>query len=576
MARMLPPVVSEHTKSQAEVELFKAVSHELSDDWSVLHSLGLGTHNAKPWAEIDFVLIGPPGVVCLEVKGGSVRRESGRWIFRNRNGQDSDPKAEGPFDQVGSASAALRAYLFDHVPDARRSFIGYGVATPESPLQAAGPDIVREVLYEPADVSRPFSDYMARVTTYWRDRVGQMRDRTVSELSEDARQEIVNLLRGDFDGRMSLRARADAINKDLVRLTEEQYAVLDGLADEDRAIIRGSAGTGKTLLAVEEARRFAAQGSSVLVLCFNRQLADFLSKTVEGFRGVRAIGLHAYMADIVRRANLEADLPAASESALFTVFYPEACFKALCDDLVPDRYDVVIIDEGQDLLTNAYLDVFEGLLNGGLAGGKWRVFYDRRQDMFRGTEPDGLKRVQGLGMKYNLSVNCRNTMPIGISTSMLCGLPVGESLRVDGDDVAIRWYATTSEARRLLAKDINALIVGGFRADDLVVLSDRRIENSPMCKDLEVYSHPVVDLRDGRPKARGAIGFSTVGAFKGLEADAVFLVDVDDLESADAVAGLYVGSSRARTNLYVYLDEAVHAAYNDRAGDFGRRMVGRG
>jgi len=281
------------------------------------------------------------------------------------------------------------------------------------------------------------------------------------------------------------------------------------------------------------------------------------------------------MADIVRRAGLESELPRAAESALFTVFYPEACFKALCDELVPDRYDVVIVDEGQDLLTNAYLDVVEGLLNGGLVAGKWRVFYDRRQDIFRGVEPDGLKRIQGLGMKYNLSVNCRNTMPIGICTSLLCGLPAGESLRVDGDDVEIRWYTTNSEARRLLVKDVNAMIVGGFASDDLVVLSARRLENSPMCSDLDVYSHPFADIREGGAKVRNAIPFSTIGAFKGLEADAVFLVDVDDLESTEAVAGLYVASSRARTNLYIYLDESLRAAYNDRAADFGRRMVGR-
>ena len=574
MARMLPPFVSEHTTSEAEVELFKLISHELPDEWSVLHSLGIGTHNTKPWAEIDFVLIGPPGVICLEVKGGTVRRENGRWIFRNRHGHDSEPKAEGPFDQVGGGSAALRHYVFERVPEARRSFIGYGVATPDSPLQASGPDIVREVLFEPEDVARPFLEYVSRVVGYWRDRIGTMRDRPVADLDEGTRSAIATLLRGDFDGRMSLRARADVVKRDLIRLTEEQYAVLDGLQDEDRAIIRGGAGTGKTLLAIEEARRYAAQGRTVLVLCYNRQLADSLAKATAGIAGVRAAGIHSYMADIVRRAGLESELPRAAESALFTVFYPETCFKALVDGLVEDRYDVVIVDEGQDLLTSAYLDVIEAILKGGLPSGIWRVFYDRRQDIFRGIEPDGLKRMLGLGTKYNLSVNCRNTMPIGVSTSLLCGLPTGETLRVDGDDVETRWSSTSNEARRLLVRDINALLSGGFKSEDIVVLSHRRLENSPTCRGLTVYSHPIEDLANGS-RSRNSIGFSTIPAFKGLEADAVFLVDVDDLASVEAVAGLYVGSSRARTNLYIYLDESVHEAYDERAGDFGRRIVGR-
>jgi hypothetical protein len=107
MARMIPTFVSEHTTSEAEVELFKVIGRELPEEWTVLHSLGLATHARKPWAEIDFVLVGPPGVLCLEVKGGRIRRQEGRWIFTNRHGKESEPKVEGPFDQAGGAASAL-------------------------------------------------------------------------------------------------------------------------------------------------------------------------------------------------------------------------------------------------------------------------------------------------------------------------------------------------------------------------------------------------------------------------------------------------------------------------------------
>src|SRR4051812_37627931 len=112
---MYPPEPRADTKSSAERELFRRIRAEVTDDWIVLHSVGLGSHRYKPWAEIDFVLIGPPGVFCLEVKGGRIRREDGRWHFIDKDGNVA-VKQQGPFEQVGSASAALRAHLIKRLP----------------------------------------------------------------------------------------------------------------------------------------------------------------------------------------------------------------------------------------------------------------------------------------------------------------------------------------------------------------------------------------------------------------------------------------------------------------------------
>ena len=78
MARMIPPRVSETTKSYAERLMFEKISAELADDWIVLHSLGVAGCRDKPWTEVDFVLIGPLGMYCLEGKGGNLRRVGGK------------------------------------------------------------------------------------------------------------------------------------------------------------------------------------------------------------------------------------------------------------------------------------------------------------------------------------------------------------------------------------------------------------------------------------------------------------------------------------------------------------------
>src|SRR5688572_9978869 len=114
MAEMLPPEWRS-TTSNAERKVFRAIQTDLGGEWVALHSVGLACHDRKPWAEIDYVLIGPPGIFCLEVTGGRVSRKDGLWYFTD--GQDNvSTKAEGPFEQVGSAAATLRRYLGDADP----------------------------------------------------------------------------------------------------------------------------------------------------------------------------------------------------------------------------------------------------------------------------------------------------------------------------------------------------------------------------------------------------------------------------------------------------------------------------
>ena len=140
MAQMLPKVVAEHTASSAERRLFPRIRDELSDDWCVLHSLGMTRHARKPWAEIDFVLIGPPGIYCLEVKGGRIARTDGVWTTTDRYGKTSQLK-ESPFAQVGSAAAALRNFLVDAIPQLHSAVVGYAVAMPDIVFNIVGPAV---------------------------------------------------------------------------------------------------------------------------------------------------------------------------------------------------------------------------------------------------------------------------------------------------------------------------------------------------------------------------------------------------------------------------------------------------
>jgi superfamily I DNA/RNA helicase len=544
----------------------------MPEDWTFLHSLGLAGHDLKLWAEIDYVAIGPTGIYCLEVKGGRLAREDGVWRFTNRFDVTTE-KREGPFEQVGSATAALRAYLRKHAADSRQAPIGFGVMTPSIPFGIEGPDVDPEVVFDQEDLSRPMPRYFDRLTEVWASRFEQRRGHRPKPLTPRQRAQVVDVLRPDFDLRPSLRARVGIARDELIRLTAEQSSILRRLDSNARVLVQGGAGSGKTMLGVEEATRASDAGKRVLYCCFNRRLAAFVRQVIGEREHVDVSTLHSLMAHTVTEAGLDARLPDAEPGDLFKVCYPELCLEALVALERLEAYDVLVIDEAQDLLSEAYLEVFDAILEHGLAGGCWRMFLDPNQNLFEGIESAGMAKVLALQpTRFPLTVNCRNTTQIAVNTALFAGVPVEETL-VDGPEVEFHWYKDDRDQRKLLSNHLNRLLSAGIGADDIVILSPRQREHGCLATNLEeLVGAPIRSEDDGGGNGARAMSFSTISSFKGLEADAVALVDLDDIASDRSRYALYVGTSRARVLLAVFIAETQREVYTDRAGEFGREL----
>src|SRR5258708_15476156 len=207
MSKMVPQSPSPQIASAAERKLFPKFQGELGSEWTVLHSVGIARHTRKPWSEVDFVLIGPPGVFCLEVKGGGVRRKEGVWEFENRYGAVST-KHEGPFKQVAGGSTALYNFLKETVPAISQAVLGYGVCFPDIQFQRHDPEVISDLVYDSDDYDLPLSLYVNRICDYWRTRLGARRQLTSGESLR-----IIAELRGDFDYRPTLAVAARDIGE---------------------------------------------------------------------------------------------------------------------------------------------------------------------------------------------------------------------------------------------------------------------------------------------------------------------------------------------------------------------------
>ena len=198
------------------------------------------------------------------------------------------------------------------------------------------------------------------------------------------------------------------------------------------------------------------------------------------------------------------------------------------------------------------------------------MFFDPRQNLFEGTEPRALHRVTDCDpAQFRLTINCRNTVAIASATALLVDQRCDATLTIDGPDVTIGWYSSEADEAAVLSAELMRLLAGGLSRSEIVLLSGRTFAETPVVARIRDAFAISMETDPREP----AVRFMTVQAFKGLEADAVLLVGVNELDSPIARRNLYVGASRARVFLGVMLDRRLEQSYQALAVRFGERLV---
>ena len=238
------------------------------------------------------------------------------------------------------------------------------------------------------------------------------------------------------------------------------------------------------------------------------------------------------------------------------------------------EYDVVIVDEGQDLLSEPYFDVFEALLKHGLEKGTWKIFYDPVQNVYSGLHTNSLNELVNKGhpAKFTLSENCRNTEKIAIATHLISGIEVPKSRKVAGIEVGTSYYNDETHLRKSVSNSINRLLGGGLKPWQITILGPNRLKNSNLRRGLMNVPFDLLEDPSASFPGGTSIRYSTIRSFKGLESDAILLIDIEDLESAEAAFDLYVGGTRANTYLDFYVVKDAEHMYMERAFRFGQTL----
>ncbi len=559
MARMIPPIPDDKV-SNAEKKVFKWLSQYKDDSVIVLHSLFLPDHNYKQIGEIDFVLICREGILCIEVKGGRVSRENGCWIFQDRYG-DKNTKSEGPFKQAQGNALSLQKKLEREQKnhDWKHRLFASCVIMPDCTIDHNTEEVIPEILFDINNQRDDLDSFLKRVFQYWRSRIKY----DPIGLSDEYINNAVEYLRKDFAFEPRISVIINGIDGQFVELTEQQNAVIEGLEENERICVQGSAGTGKTLLALEQANRLADKGKKVLYLCKNKALAGYLREKNSNKRDKFDIyNIEGYLVKVCGE-------PKPGFLGSLTDAFREMPPKFV--DMMKSEqntekytYDAVIIDEGQDLINLDYYDCINSMIRGGFKDGIWTVYFDRLQNILNRDKREKYEEYdllddEGHPAKYVLKINCRNTKQVMEANYLHTGKEQGKTKITDGLDPEYFCFKDLCEEKNMVFKTIRKLLSEGTKRKDIALLSKYRIDTpkSCLCGAETEFAKEFGEIRFNPNKdfEKDCISYYTIQSFKGLESKVILLLDVDGFQSEKDRRLNYVAMSRAKALLYVFYPE---------------------
>lgn len=498
---LFPRVAPRPTTSSAELALHRALAAQLPEGWTAWHSLRIRT--SRDWeGESDFVIAMPDvGVLVVEVKGGAVSLRDGRWF------QNGRPMDRSPREQAHAFRKKLTAKLRERgITDP--PFVTIVTAFPETAFERA-PDVgdLDDAVLGQQDLPRLEAALLAL-----RDRVAGLNRPPRAAGWEDA----LHALWGEtWVPSVGFTARAEHRKAELVALGREQLGVLDLLEDSERLLVRGGPGTGKTLLAVEVARRWKRDGLSPVYLCFTRALARALVGQVE-----RALSVRDFAAELVEGAGIaiQSGSPRASWSSETWEQLP--LLAAEHWGASGSTATAVVVDEAQDF------SPADWTLVRAIAGDRplW-AFGDDGQGFF--GAPRG---VQEELFVASARLRARYRCPEGIATfADLYRADAVEGPAASPADLHLVGVSDPDDVSAVVSAHVEALIGDGVRPQDIAVLSLAGQTRTEIGRRTELGGRPVA--RADEERAATHVVVDTFLRFKGLERPYVI---VTELRRSDA------------------------------------------
>lgn len=526
MAIMIPERPYYMDPKSNEDLIFDSLQKYLPDDYYVFHSFRIYREKGDTVQdkEFDFVIYcRNKGIMVIEAKAGNVYCKDGVWFYQS----GIKMKHGGPFKQVIANKWALYDFIKDstsvpYLADKCKfcSAVWFlGLRRDELTKMPVPADVDKKMILTLESLENPLSEIES---IFAMKRFGDP-DTNLNDIEH--RDMILKALCPEFNIVPTETYAIDLKKTVFHRLLKEQQIVLNFLMEQRTVAISGKAGTGKTLIAVEKAIRNANNGDKVLFLCFNINLRDYLAKKFKN-ENITFMTLAKFACEECNTTKTDLNkLYEKLEEYYFNNNFP---------------YNHIVVDEGQDfgieeIEENKILTMLKMIIDSKGEGSTFYVFYDKLQLIQSSQLP---QLIQDIDCKISLYKNCRNTENIA-ETSLR---PISEHKPEVSDfaikgDIARVYFSDSKNTSNYIDVILNRYKNEGVK--DVAILTCKTEETSSI-SDKIVKGYYRKNYR-----------FSTCRRFKGLEADAIILIDVEEstFEEQNKLR-FYVGTSRAR----IYLD----------------------
>ncbi|MCY3873539.1 MAG: NERD domain-containing protein [Rhodobacteraceae bacterium] len=514
------------TGSHAEKRIFERLRLAFDNGYTAFHSLKPTTHPYKQFPEVDFVIVGPEGLFALEVKGGKVTVQNGDWHYQDGHGSEKF-QMQDPFRQAATAmhglTVDLRENLPGHVHNAMAT--GFGVIFPDCRWDTHSSEWDREMVADRRRC-RDLGQWLRQLFAYWRQRGGSQ-----ELLDDDALATVRRFIRPNVDAdiesvdlKVPLHQQVGQVERRIERLTADQMRMADVAQANSRVLCTGGAGTGKTYLAERLAQKWTDQGMQVALVCRSPWLRHHLASRLA--------------------------IPGLSVSLIDGI-----CLD--CSRAGLDRFDALIVDEGQDLFDMASIEILDQVLAGGLESGRWCWFYDLNNQALSGnfdtSAKEFLEAINPVCMPLN--INCRNTRVILKYVQERLGADIGTRGAGAGPDVRYCMVSNRQESAEQVSREIVELVdVGGLAPGSVTILSpfdyfDSSVSELPVDTAIKIGQ---LDEFSIRRMPVDKVGFARIDEFKGLENEAIIVVDLPAPDGTDReLPKHYVAMTRARAVLSI-------------------------
>jgi len=320
------------------------------------------------------------------------------------------------------------------------------------------------------------------------------------------------------------------------------------------------------MIAIESAVRAAAEGKTVFLTCFNRFIGEWMQKQIEEWKDkITASSLHSFLFE--QSKGFDYDKSQSRKQDFYNRYLP-ALLKDIYDKGISRKFDKLIIDEGQDLIREEYLALFDSMVTGGLENGNWEIYGDfEKQAIYSQlskNEMFELLKQSGQYSNFLLKINCRNTKQIGEETSLISGFEKPPFLleHLQGIPVEYIFYINEVEQIKILTEQLKKFSESKLPFNELVIMSPKKFDHCcySSCSDLKIKE---LKSTNAFAAIQKFFCFATIHSYKGMESNYVIITDVEDLNTEMSKSLLYVGMSRARYGLTLLISESMRNNYRE-------------